>query len=555
MSIGEIRYNAPPPPTYLIPPPPDPVTIVCHPPHLDFINFTIGQLHTQSIRLINVSKFEVRLSIKPPARRELDVQLCSRLVVTSGADAEIKIHFRPKDVRELRDELLIRVSLGKGIRVPIACFMQPPILEILIPNMGSNKMDFSQISVKSNIVDLGAKLLGDVHRTPVFFHCAESHASFFLLSDDAWINCYVEMIEANADGTVSNGTASDCFWVSPARWRGGGSTRGQITCRAPSPELHVTELRILSSTAIIRRLNIIADAVMFSPSYISIQAHEKDYDICSEDDPACESYVHLGTAFPERALSGNVVIINHSPLTFQYYWSIRPWGVCSCWTASDTTLYAEDDTCDAAKIARDMSMKGEYPKNVDAKAVYVDSSSGSLQPRSTTQVLVRVDNVGAVGIHRAVLMLILKQIPKESFPKDYSPMIVKNEEITEDKIPGVCASWKREVSEIVCGQLEVWWEVVPVRFVLDPPVVNLLHSRRLKETKIDLKLIQLCGVTGIDTKLVSPLESRLLRLLPGDSIAARVKLTLPSLPNEYPERDVIDHQRCITIIAHFTTII
>lgn len=38
--------------------------------------------------------------------------------------------------------------------------------------------------------------------------------------------------------------------------------------------------------------------------------------------------------------------------------------------------------------------------------------------------------------------------------------------------------WTREVCEVLCAQLEVWWEVAPVRFVLDPPVLPLTHSRR-----------------------------------------------------------------------------
>lgn len=36
----------------------------------------------------------------------------------------------------------------------------------------------------------------------------------------------------------------------------------------------------------------------------------------------------------------------------------------------------------------------------------------------------------------------------------------------------------REVCEVVVAQMEVWWEVVPLRFVLDPPVLPLYHSRR-----------------------------------------------------------------------------
>lgn len=85
----------------------------------------------QGLRLVNVSKFEIRLSVRPPRRRELDVELCGPrgLTVTSGAAAELRVHFRPSDVRAVSDTLLIRVSMGRDFVVPIACYMQPPILD------------------------------------------------------------------------------------------------------------------------------------------------------------------------------------------------------------------------------------------------------------------------------------------------------------------------------------------------------------------------------------------------------------------------------------------
>lgn len=48
------------------------------------------------VRLVNVSKFECRLSLRPPARRELAVQLCAArgLTLSSGATLTLKIHFR-----------------------------------------------------------------------------------------------------------------------------------------------------------------------------------------------------------------------------------------------------------------------------------------------------------------------------------------------------------------------------------------------------------------------------------------------------------------------------
>ena len=81
----------------------------------------------QGLRLVNVSKYEIHLSVRPPKRRELNVEISGPrgLTVTSGAAAEFRVHFRPRDVRTVRDMLLVRVSMGRHFPVPIACYMEP----------------------------------------------------------------------------------------------------------------------------------------------------------------------------------------------------------------------------------------------------------------------------------------------------------------------------------------------------------------------------------------------------------------------------------------------
>ncbi|CAH2209000.1 jg627, partial [Pararge aegeria aegeria] len=38
----------------------------------------------------------------------------------------------------------------------------------------------------TDALDLGARLLGDVHRVPYALSSAARHASFFLMSEDSW---------------------------------------------------------------------------------------------------------------------------------------------------------------------------------------------------------------------------------------------------------------------------------------------------------------------------------------------------------------------------------
>ncbi|XP_047503807.1 uncharacterized protein LOC125048897 [Pieris napi] len=538
-SIGEAVPPPPPMPPKLILQPPLPEYMICVPPRIEFVNFTLGNVHTESVRLINISKFELRLSVSPPKRRELDIELCSRLVVTSGSAAEFKIHYRPVDVLSLTDDLLVRVSSGKSLKIPIACYMQPPILEILVPNLTSIHMEsMKTVKLTRDVLDLGSRLLGDVHRASLLFFCSEKHANFFLLPEDAWLSFSVDIAANSSKGKTVGGAASDSFWLSPVRWSGGGTTRALAVCYATEPGLHTTALRIICSTAIVRSLNVVADALWFRTDHITLEAHDKDYDIRSEDDEACEYYVRLGTAFPSRSLSATVEVLNHSPVTYPYYWSVRPWGVCSCWTTSQTSLFGEDDLCDEAKYNRS-EMKTKNVASEDAKAVRVESAQGRLFPRSVTQLMIRVPDVGQVlGIHRAVLMLILKEIPKESFPTDFDPMIVKTDIVNEEGIPGVCSSWTRELCDVVCCQLEVWWEVVPVRFVLEPSVLKLRHSRRVKSTDVCIKATQLYGVSGVKANW-NVSGAKTINLQPGEPIATQFNLQMQPLPNHFPDTDVI----------------
>ncbi|XP_073959766.1 uncharacterized protein [Choristoneura fumiferana] len=276
LSYGELKVRPPPLPPSEQPPPPTPEYIICVPPQLDFVNFVLGRLHTQQVRLVNVSKFEVRLSLTPPRRRELDVELCGPrgLAVSAGSAAELKIHFRPRDVLAVHDALRVRVSVGKSLVVPIACYMQPPVLQIIVPfemssvfslQSGSDACD--NLTKGEDILDLGSKLLGDVHCAPILLQCSAAHASFFLITEDAWISYTLEELTSN--GSIATGP----FTLYPAWFTGGGITRGFVQCRATATGLQTTALRILSSTATARMIHVLADSLYFSPDHVTIQVN------------------------------------------------------------------------------------------------------------------------------------------------------------------------------------------------------------------------------------------------------------------------------------------
>ncbi|KOB65622.1 Uncharacterized protein OBRU01_22446, partial [Operophtera brumata] len=275
----------------------------------------------KSIRVINVSKSECRLSIRPPARRELDVELCGTrgLTLTSGAAVELNIHF------------------------------------------------------STDIIELGARLLGDVHCVQVMFHSEATHAAFFLLTEDAWLSFCLDAL------TSHGALEADPFVVQPAWWSGGGAVQARVWCRANSTGLHTAALRILSSTAVVRPLHLLADSLYYRPNHITVEAHPKDYDICSADDLNCEYFVHLGTAFPRRALTTSVQLINNSPVVYSYYWSVRPWG---------------------GTVSPSMSE--------NARCIRVEPARGRIEPRSSCALQVCASDVGAaLGTQRAVLMVVL----------------------------------------------------------------------------------------------------------------------------------------------------
>ncbi|XP_047991500.1 uncharacterized protein LOC125230405 [Leguminivora glycinivorella] len=474
-SVGELTVRKTPAPLVeIIKPVPE--YVFCLPEQIRFINFTLGHTYTQHLRLINVSKFEVRLSVSLPKRSELKVELSGPrgLRLTAGSETELLIHFHPNDVRAFHDQLRIRTSLGKGLLVPIACYMEPPELHMFVQKMNTpaftstDLMAFKMSENKGNIVDLGAKLLGDQHYASLVLQCNAAHASFFLLTEDAWID-------------------------------------------------H------------------------------DIQAHEKDYDINSEDDPDCEYYVNLGTAFPNRSLSTTIQIVNHSPLSYSFTWKFRPWGICTCWQehlASRSVLEEQEEAsiqlCPGAQAAKGANQKLEEPEE-NTRRVRLEPDRASVLERSACTVRVHVPDVGAeLGTHRTVLQLILESIPIESFKQEYQPNVLCTR-VADDVGPDGKV-WSRVVCDIVQADIEVWWHVVPVRFVIDPPVLPIIHSRRVKAVPVSFCATQIYGVDDISTLWYSTPPMVLpsgLELSPLRSIRAQMLLPLPMLPNEYPEKDII----------------
>ncbi|CAB3221204.1 unnamed protein product [Arctia plantaginis] len=524
--------------------------ILCVPPKLDFINSFVGNLYAKNIRLVNMTKFECRLSIIPPKHREFDVEIRSPrgLTITSGATVELIVRFKPSDVRVLKDELIVKVSRGQTCTIPIACYMQPPLLDIVVPTvnravdqtpLGSSSKDDD---CKLDVVELGARLLGDVHCSRVLLYCKAKHAEFFVLTEDAWVDWDLDCL------TTRCSVIADSFVFWPAWWRGGGLVKACVWCCGDSVGAFGTELRVLSSTAINRQLSLLADVMLFNPHHLVIEAHEKDFDICSESDPGCEYYVNMGTALQHRSLSATVRLVNNSPILYSYYWEVRRWGVCFCWEEERESQGLDEESeflCTGARESKRMA--GEDPeayaqKNKAEHMVVVGPGEDQILPRTSCTLRVSVPDVGEeVGLQRSVLRLILKDIPKESFPANYKPMILHTKEVASVPIPGLQSS-KREVCDVVCAEMEVWWRVVPLRFVLDPPVVPLYHSRRQKSVEVTVTACKLFGwdksrVMYVTPKRVSAPEPMLLST--ARCLTNYFTVPLPSMQNQSPETDVL----------------
>ncbi|XP_059045660.1 uncharacterized protein LOC131841359 [Achroia grisella] len=237
------------------------------------------------------------------------------------------------------------------------CICVPCNIMLLVPNISTSSLSCTpgeevaeSVTRCGEVVELGSRLLGDVHKVQLLLNCEARHAAFFVMTEDAWISSCLDNL--TSDGSLQAGA----FTIHPVCWAGGGIVRGTVWCRAPNAGLHVAPLRVLASTAVVRPLHLLADSLYFKRDHITLQAQDKDYDICSEDDPACEYYVHLGTGFPHRSLSATVQIVNHSSVLYSYSWSVRPWGVGSCWEeekAAAGSLVSDDASAQLCIGAKD----------------------------------------------------------------------------------------------------------------------------------------------------------------------------------------------------------
>ncbi|XP_063363943.1 uncharacterized protein LOC134652710 [Cydia amplana] len=177
----------------------------------------------------------------------------------------------------------------------------------------------------------------------------------------------------------------------------------------------------------------------------------------------------------------------------------------------------------------------------DTRRVRLEPDKASVRERSACAVRVHVPDTGAqLGTHRTVLQLILENIPIESFKVKWQPNIVCTRIVDEVGPDGKV--WTRTVCDIVQAQVEVWWNIVPVRFALDPLVLPLIHSRRVKAVPVSFCATQLYGVDDISTLWHSSAPMVLppgMELSPVNSVGAKLVVPLPLLPNEYPEDDMI----------------
>lgn len=104
---------------------------------------------------------------------------------------------------------------------------------------------------------------------------------------------------------------------------------------------------------------------------------------------------------------------------------------------------------------------------------------------------------------------------------------------------------ERVVYDIVTCQLEVWWEVVPLRFVVQPSVVSLRHSRRVAKATAAVCGVQLWGVSGTTALWTGPAQlapalPRELYLTPTQPVPAQLRLTLQPQPDRYPVEELIE---------------
>ncbi|XP_013180329.1 PREDICTED: uncharacterized protein LOC106126966 [Papilio xuthus] len=339
------------------------------------------------------------------------------------------------------------------------------------------------------------------------------------MTEDAWCAFTLDE-EAIRTGFVVAGA----FSVGPVYWEGG-ARHGLVAHRAPTPGLRSAALRLLSSTAVVRPLTIVADSIMFSTDHITLRTPEKEYDILLEGDPVCPYHVHLGSAFPERPLAATVHLLNHSAVPYSYYWSVRPWD--------KILLSAEKQHSEVFSEVIESELTSLHTESVSA--IRVEPVRGAAGARSSLAVHVCAPRAGAdCGLHRLVLMLILTDIPRESLGPEYDDIILSTKTVEEEEIPGLCEAWSREVCEVLVTQLEVWWEVVPMRYVLHPPVLHLTHTRRVSSVELQVEVTQLHAGGAAraewrgDVQTLPPLAP----LQAGRSVRHRLKVPLAAAHHE-----------------------
>ncbi|XP_041979288.1 uncharacterized protein LOC121733183 [Aricia agestis] len=487
--------------------------IVCAPPTVSFVNFEIGKSYTKRLRITNKSPSELRVSVKPPSSNLLQVELCSKLVILSGGDAIVRIHFRPITPLKIEDKVVIRTE-GQDLKIPILCYIKHPVLNVIVND--------SIARCENNTIYIGATLVSNTLRVPITFH-SDSRAKFIIISDKCWsdftsddngLNKAILQAEVSKDKSGNSIASSDCFTISPSCYANG-TVPAAVVCCPFTVGFHTTLFRIVSSTAIVRSLRFFADAVVYEPHHIRLKADERDYDILTGvEDPACQYYVHIGRTAPRGELIKTITLENASPVPYKYYWRARPWSNCGCpfdgSSDNDTSCCCE---------------KPDVTSSPPAQSVYPKPSRGVLPPGSSISVEIRLYCAGqTLGVQRSVLMLILTEVPVESVSSDVD--VLKKDYIDEETVPSLAKKRTRVLCDILSAQLEVWWEVAPVTVALHPPALDIHYSRRVQSIPLTLNVTELHGVCGAQGTWESPVPMSPIRLVPNGTTTVTVVVPL-----------------------------
>ncbi|CAG9862498.1 unnamed protein product [Phyllotreta striolata] len=296
------------------------------PSSLIFHNYQVGEVYKKNIKIINISGKTQSIAIRSlPTTPYFSAIIIDNQRLAPGMSVMLTITFKPKIYVIVDDKLELKNKEGETVEVLLKCTRDVPKLVSCIFKSTSNllescapeKVDFVQKrrEALNYTIDCGSCLVSQYILISMVFENRGNDGAFFIITEEDWYFQNVETISTNME--LFKGP----FWIYPTYFEvcKDDLVEVNIIFQPYKPGLQVETLFLICNNNSFQQIELVGDALEFSPSFIEIDVPPKDTHI-NEMKNYCVYFENLKNDEPQYL---TVIVRNKSQIALTCEWRFR----------------------------------------------------------------------------------------------------------------------------------------------------------------------------------------------------------------------------------------